>query len=369
MDPNAPLKIPAKVRKRLETLVRVESDPMPPDEFRRLVRDARIINAPLDGYSDPAWRTVCLRRGAGLGFTEMVPAIALVFGGHDAMKRLTRATDEKVLAVQIEGARPDIMVRAAQIAVGAGADVIDINAGCPSPRVTNSGAGSALLSDLPLLAEITTAVKNAVRVPVTMKVRSGPTLTNIVVDEVAALVNDLDLAAVTLHPRARSQAYRGVADWSLIARFKQLCRPPVIGNGDIRCAADALSMFEQTGCDAVMVARGAVGNPWLFRDIRDALDGRADRREVSLQEWLDTINEHFDLLVAYLDGDESTAARMFRKHLARYTKGLVGGAAFRKGLAVMNGRAAMTEALVTLMAQQDGVGGFVFKAPGHDDTF
>ena len=342
---------------------------MPADELRRLIKDVRIINAPLDGYSDPAWRTVCLRRGAGLGYTEMVPAIALVFGGHDAMKRLTRATDEKVLAVQIEGSRPDIMVRAAQIAVGAGADVIDINAGCPSPRVTNSGAGSALLSDLGLLAEITAAVKNAVRVPVTMKVRSGPTLTNIVVDEVAAIVNDLDIAAVTLHPRARSQAYRGNADWSLISRFKRLCRPPVIGNGDIRCAADALSMFDQTGCDAVMVARGAIGNPWLFRDIRDALDGLSERRQVSQQEWLDTINEHFDLLVAYLDGDERMAARVFRKHLARYTRGLIGGASFRKGLSVMTGRAAMTGALATLLAQQESGGGFVFKAPAHDDTF
>ncbi len=333
-----------------------------------MIVDARVINAPLDGYSDPAWRTVCLRRGAGMGFSEMVPAIALVFGGFDAMRRLKRADDEKVLAIQIEGSRPEIMVRAAEIAVGAGADVIDINAGCPSPRVTNSGAGSALLSDLPLLAEIATAVRKAVQVPVTMKVRSGPTPDNIVIDEIAAIVNDLDLAAVTIHPRARSQAYRGTADWSVIARFKRICRPPVIGNGDIKCAADAQAMLAGTGCDAVMVARGAIGNPWLFRNIQDALDGRTDVFVVTRDEWLSTIREHYDLLTAYL-GSEADAARIFRKHLARYTRGFPGGAVFRKGLAAIRDKESLQEAISALLAHQETVGGFVFRAPGPDDTF
>lgn len=369
MDPNAHLKITSKVRRRLETLEGHASEPISQEDFRRMIREARVINAPLDGYSDTAWRTVCLRRGAGMGFTEMIPAIALVFGGIQAMRRLTRATEERVLAVQLEGAKPDIMVRAAEIAVGAGADVIDINAGCPSPRVTNSGAGSALLSDLGLLARVAAAVKQAVSVPVTVKVRSGPTLDNIVINEVAAIVNDLDLAAVTLHPRARSQVYKGWADWSLIARLKEQCRPPVIGNGDIKCAEDAVRMFRTTGCDAVMVARGAIGYPWLFNDILNAIEGRPAPAVITRDQWERTIWEHFELLMMYHEGDEDAAARMFRKHLARYTRGMVGGAAFRKGLAHMNGRGSIAAALAELMSHEDSAGGFVFPMPRPDDTF
>ncbi len=369
MDPNVPLKIPAKVRRRLEAVSGMEREPITTTAFRDLIRKARVLNAPLDGYSDPAWRTVCLRRGAGLGFTEMVPAIALVYGSEDAIRRLKRAVDEDVLAVQIEGSRPEIMVRAALIARGAGANVIDINAGCPSPRVTNSGAGSALLSDLDLLYRIVAEVKAAVDIPVTMKFRSGPTLDKIVVDEVASMVNELDLAAVTLHPRARSQAYRGTADWSLISRLKQICRVPVIGNGDIRSGRDAVKMVAQTGCDAVMVARGAIGNPWLFREIRDALEGGSAPMVIDRSEWEKTLWEHFDLLVAFVENDEHTAARLFRKHLARYTRGMVGGSLFRKGLAGINDRESMTEALAMLMSHSEQAGGFVFSAAGPDDTF
>jgi len=369
MEPHIPLRIPLKVRKRLDTLAKRTTGPMPVSEFRRLVVEGRLVNAPLDGYSDPAWRTICLRHGATLCYTEMIPAIALVFGASDAMRRLRRADGESILAVQIEGAKPDIMVEAARIAVNAGADIIDINAGCPSQRVTNSGAGSALLSDLELLHEIARAVKGAVDVPVSMKVRSGPTQSNIVVDEISAMVNDLDLAAVTIHPRTRNQAYRGKADWSLIARMKSSCRIPVIGNGDIRSPADALRMMETTGCDAVMIARGAIGNPWLFSQTRACLAGQEAPAPVNRQEWERTVWDHFNLFLDYLDGFEGIAARLFRKHLARYTRGMTGATEFRRGLPHINDRAGLRMALERLLAAGEEAGGFVFPMPRPDDTF
>lgn len=342
---------------------------MPVSDFRRLVVEGKLLNAPLDGYSDPAWRTICLRHGATMCFSEMIPAIALVFGASDAMRRLRRARDESILAVQIEGAKKEIMVEAARIAVDAGADVIDINAGCPSQRVTNSGAGSALLSDLMLLHDIARAVRDAVDVPVTMKVRSGPTQSNIVVDEISAMVSDLDLAAVTIHPRTRNQAYRGKADWNLIARMKGSCRIPVIGNGDIKCPADAMRMMDTTGCDAVMIARGAVGNPWLFSQTRALLAGTDTPDPISRQEWESTVWDHFELFLDYLDGFEGIAARLFRKHLARYTRGMVGATEFRRGLAHINDRAGLRMALERLLAAGEEAGGFNFPMPRPDDTF
>ena len=371
MEPHIPLRIPLKVRKRLDRLAKRTSDPISVDDLRRVIQDGKVINAPLDGYSDPAWRTVCLRRDAPLCFTEMIPAVALVFGANDAMRRLRRAHDEKILAVQIEGSKPEIMVEAARIAAGAGADVIDINAGCPSQRVTNSGGGSGLLSDLSLLEKIISDVKKSVDVPVTLKVRSGPVPADIVVPEIAAMVNDLDLAAVTLHPRTRNQAYRGKADWSLIATMKNLCRVPVIGNGDIRSPEDADRMIRETGCDAVMVARGAIGNPWIFEKIRALIqpEYKGTSGPVGLQEWQSTIWEHFDLLVDYLDGEENLAAQLFRKHLARYTRGMPGANEFRRGLAVMDGRISIARALARLLADAKMEGGFVFPMPRPEDTF
>lgn len=368
-DPRPVPRIPEKVRKRMEHLNCRTAAPISVEEVRHLITTGKVVNAPLDGYSDPAWRTICLRKGAALCYTEMIPAIALVYGAKDAMRRLTRATDEEVLAVQIEGANPEIMVEAAKIAANAGADIIDINAGCPSSKVTNSGAGAGLLLNLPLLEHIIDSVKKAVNVAVTLKIRSGPSANQIVVKEIAAMVNDLDVAAVTLHPRTKTQGYRGKAEWTHIRTLKERCRPPVIGNGDIRSAGDAMAMFQATGCDAVMVARGGIGNPWLFRHIRDSLDGRPDQFHVDRAEWEKTVWEHFQLMVADFNNDEELAARLFRKHLTRYTRGMNGSAAFRGAMATIVGRASLEHAVNCLLDHEEEAGGFVFPMPRPDDTF
>ena len=313
------------------------------------------VPAPMDGYTDGAMRSVCRRHGAALCFTEMIPAIALVHGARNATRRLPRDEDDHPVAVQISGHDPDLMSRAAGIAVEAGADVVDINAGCPSRRVTNGGSGAALLSNLGLLREIVQAVVEAARtgdveVPVTLKVRSGPTADRIVVDDVAGIAIETGVAAVTLHPRTRAQMFRGRADWSLIAHMKQACGPvPVIGNGDVTTPEDGIRMLAQTGCDGVMVGRAAVGNPWIFRGLAHAWrhGGDPGRWEPSRKERIRAILDHYDLQVAEYGGNEEAAARAFRKHLARYVRGMPGAVQVRRCMPRILSRAS----LVTVLSQ------------------
>ena len=191
------------------------------------------VLAPLDGYSDLAFRIVCRRNGCGLNFSEMIPAIALTFHGKDACRRMRVSPEEGPVAVQIVGSREAVMAEAARVVEAAGAGLVDVNAGCPSRRVTNGGSGAALLSDLPLLARILAAVRAAIRVPVTLKIRSGPSSGRYVIEDVARIVDDTGVDAVTIHPRTRAQGFKGSADWSLIARWRDRFRVPVIGNGDV----------------------------------------------------------------------------------------------------------------------------------------
>lgn len=312
------------------------------------------VAAPLDGYSDKPWRAICRRHGAGLCFTEMVPAIALGYYGRDAMRRIGIGEGDWPTAVQIEGADPSVMARAAVICQENGARMIDINAGCPSRRITNGGAGSALLSDLFLLERILLAVKAAVTIPVTLKVRSGPTASRLVLEDIARMAADTGMAAVTLHPRTRSQAFKGSADWNLITRMKPLLQVPLIGNGDVLTGDDGVRMLRETGCDGVMVGRGAVGNPWIFRDLHARWRGEPTPPRPTLAEWREVVVAHFHGMVEEY-GDEGIAARLFRKHLAKYARGMAGAVNLRRSLPGIESRPTLLAALdAVLRAETSG---------------
>ncbi len=303
------------------------------------------VLAPMDGYTDAAFRRMCRRAGAGLCFTEMIPAPALVRGAKGAEALLRFPEDDHPVVAQVAGSDPECMAEAARLAEAAGADAVDVNAGCPSRRVTNGGAGAALLSDLPRLERILHAVRAAIRVPLTLKVRLGPSADRVVVPEIARLATDCGVDAVTLHARTRVQRFSGNADWSWIARLREWATVPVIGNGDVADAEDALRMMRETGCDGVMVGRAAVGSPWVFSRMLAAWEGRPIPAPPHGPERVGLILDHYDALVALLDGDEARAARIFRKHLVRYVRGLPGAVAVRRALVGLTDRAGLVALL------------------------
>lgn len=311
----------------------------------RLVADNPFVLAPMDGYTDVAMRRMCRRAGAGLCFTEMVPVQALVRGAKGAALSLRLPPDDHPVVVQVVGNDPDMMAEAARMAEDAGADAVDVNAGCPSRRVTNGGSGAALLSDLTRLERILRAVRVAIRVPLTLKVRIGPTLDRIVLPDIARMTADCGVDAVAVHARTRAQRFSGRADWTWIARLRERATIPVIGNGDVTSAGDALRMMRDTGCEGVMVGRAAVGSPWLFSQMLAAWEGRPVPEAPRGRDRLALVLEHFDALASTLDGDEGRAARVFRKHLVRYVRGLPGALRVRRALASLTDRAGLVALL------------------------
>lgn len=285
-----------------------------------------VILAPMAGITDLPYRLIMKRFGAALVFTEMVSANGLYYGGAGSDELLRSVAEERPLGVQLFGDDPQRLAEAAR-RVEAGADLIDLNCGCPVRKVVGSGAGSALLRDPVKVARIISAVRQATTLPLTIKIRSGWDTENRNYLEVARLAVAEGVDAVTLHPRTRSQMFGGRADWNDIATLKQALAVPVIASGDLFTAEDAVTVLEQTGCDAVMIARGGYGNPWLIGQILDRLAGRP-AQQPSTGERLTVAREHLDL---FLDtyGAARTLAHM-RKHLCWYTHGLPNAAAFRQ---------------------------------------
>jgi tRNA-dihydrouridine synthase B len=274
--------------------------------------------------------------------TEMVSAMGLTLGHGKTHEYLRSHPDERPMAVQIFGSRPDVMARAAQIAVEAGADLVDINMGCPVKKVVKTGAGADLLRDRKRAAEIITAVRLACPVPLTVKIRIGWSPDEPVACEFGRMVEDCGADAITVHARFANQKFSAQAEWSWIAAVKGQLKIPVIGNGDIFHPSQALKMREETGCDGVMVGRGAIGNPWIFRQILDAEQG-LPFCSPTLPERRSFIMEHFRLLSGTMD--EFRAALVMRGVLLSYTKGLPHSSRFR-GLIT---RVRDAESLVTTM--------------------
>jgi tRNA-dihydrouridine synthase B len=281
------------------------------------------ILAPMAGVSEQPFRVLAFRMGAGLCPTELVSAEGLKRANTRTMRYLRHDPDvERPYSLQIFGGDPDGMAQAALEGKKFGAQIIDINMGCPVKKVTKNGAGSALLCDVGRASEIVRKIREATGLPVTAKIRSGWDSNNKNYLEMAAQLQDAGCAALAVHARTRAQGYSGTADWNVIAHLKREIRSmPIIGNGDVKTVEDAHRMLETTGCDAVMIGRGALGYPWIFRELNGGPRPTNDERR-------DVVLEHFFAHVGFV-GDPIGAVRSFRKHLAWYAFGLRGASAFR----------------------------------------
>jgi len=299
--------------------------------------------APLAGLTDSPMRRICRRRGASMVWTEMVSAEGLVREGPKSFELLAFAEEERPIAFQIFGARPEAMAGAASRAAELSPDVIDINVGCPAKKVVRGGSGSALMREPALLKEIASAVVEAAGRPVTAKIRSGWDERSLNAVEVAALLEECGVSAVAVHPRTRAQGFKGSADWSVIREVASAVSIPVIGSGDVRTPADALRMLDTTSCAAVMIGRGAVGNPWVFSDAETLRrTGRAAGSR-TLVETLEVAIEQLDLMVG-AKGEHRGVTEM-RKHLVAYLRGFHGASALRAELVRIDGHAAVIERL------------------------
>jgi len=280
------------------------------------------------GITDLPYRLIMKRFGAGLVFSEMISANGLVRNGKGTVSLLRSSPEERPLGVQLFGDDPQVLTEAAA-RVAASADLIDLNLGCPVKKVIRSGAGSALLCDLPRTARILQAMRKVITVPFTIKIRSGWDLEKPVFLEIGRIAEDAGVDAITLHPRTRSQGFAGRADWEQIRRLKETVQMPVFGSGDIFSADDGLRMLAETGCDGIMIGRGGFGNPWLLRQLTNRLQGRPgceplpeDRLAVALAH----LKLHSEMF-----GQAKTVLSM-RKHLAWYSRGLPDAAAFRANI-------------------------------------
>jgi nifR3 family TIM-barrel protein len=302
--------------------------------------NGRFFLAPLAGVSDRPFRAICRELGASFAYTEMVSAHGLLHGTSQTASYLDRDPAEDPFAVQIFASEPEVLARGAEAAVRAGAGIVDINMACPVKKVCGSGAGAALARDPAAVATAVAAVVRAVPgVPVTIKIRTGwdDGLVNCV--EVALAAEGAGASAVALHGRTRAQGYSGKARWDLIGAVKAAVGITVLGSGDVWSAADALRMRRETSCDAVLVARGACGNPWIFRELSAAERGLPPPPPPGRDEWRALVLRHVAMQIEHRrrqrpgaddEAVEREAIKVLRKHLLWYTRGRRGGVAFRR---------------------------------------
>ena len=283
--------------------------------------------APMAGVADKAFRELCARFGAAYTVTEMVSAKGLTMGDRKSAELLSLGAEEKIAGAQIFGDDPEIMAAAAVKCLAFKPSIIDINMGCPAPKVAMNGGGASLMKNPALAGEIIKAVSEAVIIPVTAKIRKGWDGDSINAVEMAKILEKNGAAAIAVHGRTRKEMYSGKADLEIIRKVKEAVDIPVIGNGDITDAQSAAIMLEKTNCDAIMVGRGAMGNPWVFQQINAYLSDCILIPPPSLTEKLSVMLKHVEKMIEYKG--EYTAMREARHHAAYYTKGLRGGAKFR----------------------------------------
>lgn len=287
-----------------------------------------VFLAPMAGITNLPFRLLMREFGCALAFTEMVSANGLIRKGAKTGNYLDSTAEDKPLGVQIFGADPVILAEAAGIVAANGADLLDINMGCPVKKVIKTGAGAALMRSPENAASILKAVRKATSLPLTIKIRSGWNHREVTALDIARIAEENGVDAIVLHPRSAEQGFRGSADWNLIKTLREKIRIPVIGSGDVRHPEDAVRMLEVTGCDGVMVGRGALGNPWIFRDVVSYLKEGTLCSPPALSEREKIIQRHMGMELEYAGGHHGL--RNFRKHLLWYTKGLRGGNIFRK---------------------------------------
>lgn len=287
-----------------------------------------VFLAPMAGIADRAFRELCINYGAGYTVSEMVSSKGLTMGDKKSGELLTLGEIENPAGVQIFGDNPEIMAQAAKMCIKYHPNIIDINMGCPAPKIAMNGGGASLMKNPLLAGEIIKAVSKAVDIPVTVKIRKGWDDENITAVELAKIAEKNGAAAITVHGRTRMQMYSGKVDYDIIAKVKKAVDIPVIANGDIVDEQSAAIMFEKTNCDAIMIGRGALGNPWIFRRINAYLNECRVLLDVSINEKMVVMLKHIQKIIEYKG--EYTAMREARHHAAYYTKGIRGGAALRK---------------------------------------
>ncbi len=314
-------------------------------DIRATLKANPLILAPMAGITDLPFRIICREMGAGLVYSEMVSAEALIRDQHRTLSMLATDPRERPVAFQIFGCKPASLARAARILAEREVDLIDINMGCPVPKVLKSGAGSALLRDLGLAREIMETVVRASSKPVTVKVRLGWDSKSIVAVELARIAQEAGIAAVTVHARTKVMGFSGKADWTMIKAVKDSVSIPVIGNGDVRSALDAKRMLDETGCDGVMIGRAIEGNPWIFREAKAYLEAGVILHKPTIEERHAVILRHLHDVIGLLG--ENIGVREMRKHLCWYTKGLPGGGEFRQRINHIENRNAVISAVAS----------------------
>ncbi|MDY6880301.1 MAG: tRNA dihydrouridine synthase DusB [Desulfatiglans sp.] len=312
----------------------------------------RLVMAPMAGITNLPFRMIVKKMGAALVTTEMVSAAGLTKSKGKTFDYLKSDPLEHPLSVQIFGSDPHMMAGAAEIVVDKGADIVDINMGCPARKVVKNGSGGALLKTPEKAKEIITAVRRVCPVPMTVKIRAGWSPDRPTYVETARIAQDCGADAITVHPRFVSQGFSGRADWTIIAEIKEILAIPCIGNGDIFHAPLALDLRNRTGCDAVMIGRGAVGNPWIFRQIQD-LEKGLPLKEPDPSERKALIMEHFGLLADIVG--ETRASKIMRGLLLQYTKGMPNSSRFRGIITHVKDLQSLTSAMDRFFSYSMGI--------------
>lgn len=285
------------------------------------------VLAPLAGVSDRAYRLLCMEYGAAYGVSEMISAKGLCYNDRKTYELCYISDKERPCGLQIFGSEPEFIAKAVKICEQFNPDVIDINMGCPVPKVAGNGAGASLMKNISLAADIVRAAKSAADIPVTVKFRSGWDDENINAVSFAKAMEKAGADALAIHGRTKKQMYSGIADWDIIKKVKESVAVPVIGNGDVDTPEKCLEMYEKTGCDLVMIGRGSYGNPFIFKQIKELMEtGRYTVPDI--KERLDVMLYHIKLILQ--EKPENIAMREARKYSAWYITGIYGAAAYRK---------------------------------------
>ena len=289
--------------------------------------DNKVFLSPMAGVTDLPFRLICKEKGCGMLYTEMINAKALCYDDENTKRMLKIEDEEHPIAVQIFGSDPEFMGKAAAIMNEYPNEILDINMGCPAPKVVKNGDGSALMRNPKLAAEVLSSVVKNSKKPVTLKIRKGWDDNSVNAVEIAKIAEECGISALAIHGRTREQFYSGKADWDIIAEIKQAINIPVIGNGDVFEVQDAVNMLEKTKCDSIMIGRGAQGNPWIFKRINHYMKTGEVLPEPTLEEKITTAIKHMNLAVA--EHGEYVAVREMRKHIGWYLKGLKNSAKYR----------------------------------------
>jgi len=295
--------------------------------IKNLEVPGNIFLAPLAGFTDRAFRRICKDRGASFTYTEMISSEAVVRGNDKTLTLAERAPNEDIYGIQIFSGNPSSAAGSLEKLLPFKPDLIDLNCGCPVPKIVKSGAGSALMQTPEKIKEIVKALSSTTDLPITVKIRSGWTSDTLNYMKAAEMALEGGASLISIHPRTRAQGYSGKSDWSCIKNLKEEFDVPIMGSGDLYTGEDARRMIEETRCDSVMFARGSLGNPFIFEDAAIALKGEGEWIAPSEEEKVRTAFRHLDYAMEYIG--EEKAVKEMRKHLCAYTKGITGGSAFR----------------------------------------